>query len=321
LVSSKLMNYLENNTLSIEPFSIDEAFCEITWLHELYKMTLEEYVLKLQKDIIENVWVPVSIWVSTTRIKAKIFSKLNKPRWIFIDLWNSKELYKELELDIVPFIWRSMQNILKYKCNNVYDFISLWYPYLRRIIWKTATDLWFELSWVNAFVINKCKTPKSMSRWRSFNKNITNNKDFLYKQLLLNFNYLYDEFSIKKYTLKKISIFFRDRNKITYVYNYTFSENKFIRNEILKSIQKLFIENYDNTIFLRSTGIVFSGLIKKEEEQLSLFSNINKINNSNLELNSVINMINNKFNSHILSFWVDLLWKKFSDKLWIRKKI
>jgi len=229
LISSKLMNCLENNTLSIEPFSIDEAFCEITWLPELYKMNLEEYILKLQKDIISEVWVPVSIWVSTTRIKAKIFSKLNKPIWVFIDLWNSKELYKELELDIVPFIWKSMQNILKYKCNNVYDFISLWYPYLKKIIWKTATDLWLELSWVNCYHLRKTHISKSMSRWRSFNKNITNNKKYLYSQLLLNFNHLYEEFTIKNYTLKKISIYFRDKEKQTHIYHYVLSEKTFLR--------------------------------------------------------------------------------------------
>jgi len=55
------MNYLKENTLSMEPFSIDEAFCEITGLPELYKMNLEDYILKLQNDVIKHIGVPVSI--------------------------------------------------------------------------------------------------------------------------------------------------------------------------------------------------------------------------------------------------------------------
>ena len=319
-VSSKLMNFLEENTLSMDPFSIDEAFCEITGLPELYKMNLEKYVLKLQKEIIRNVWVPVSIWVSTTKIKAKIFSKLNKPKWVFIDLWNSKELYKSLELDIVPFIWKSMQNILKYKCNNVYDFISLWYPYLKKNIWKTATDLWLELSWVNCFKFRKATITKSMSRWRSFNKNITNNKEYLYSQLLLNFNHLYDEFTLKNYTLKKISIFFRYKDKQTYVFHYMLTEKTFIRKKILKVMQRLFLDHYNTSNLYRSTWVIFSNLELIKEKQLNLFENIRTEEKGNSDLLSVINNINIKLKSHKISFWTDLLWKWFDSKLWILKQ-
>ena len=92
IISDKLMKYLKNNTLDIEPFSIDEAFCEISWLAEMNKLSLINYLKKLQKDILEKVWIPVSIWVSNTRIKAKIFSKLNKPFWIYISIALQSEL-------------------------------------------------------------------------------------------------------------------------------------------------------------------------------------------------------------------------------------
>jgi nucleotidyltransferase/DNA polymerase involved in DNA repair len=45
------MKYLRENTLKTEPFSIDEAFCEITGLPELYNTSLEDYIKKLQKDV------------------------------------------------------------------------------------------------------------------------------------------------------------------------------------------------------------------------------------------------------------------------------
>jgi nucleotidyltransferase/DNA polymerase involved in DNA repair len=49
------MVYLKENTLSIEPFSIDEAFCEITGLAEMNKLSLIDYLKKLQKKILVNV--------------------------------------------------------------------------------------------------------------------------------------------------------------------------------------------------------------------------------------------------------------------------
>jgi nucleotidyltransferase/DNA polymerase involved in DNA repair len=49
------MKYLEYNTLSLEPFSIDEAFCDITGLAEMNKMSLSKYIEKLQTDIYNEI--------------------------------------------------------------------------------------------------------------------------------------------------------------------------------------------------------------------------------------------------------------------------
>ena len=318
-ISNKMMEYLKENTLKTEPFSIDEAFCEITGLPELNKLSLEDYIKKLQKDVINHIWIPVSIWVSTTRIKAKIFSKLNKPNWYYIDLWESKELYKLLPLSIVPFIWKSKQEFLKYKCKNVYDFIKSGFFYLKKSLWKTSTDLWLELSGVNAFVVRKNPESKSMSRWRSFNKNITNNKEFLHKQLIENFNYLFQEFSHKNYKCNKVSIFFRDKEKETHIYNYCWTKKVFERQELLKVVEYLFSKNYSTNMLCRSTGLVFAWLEKNINIQLNIFENINKQQNSNKQLFLVINQINNKYNSNKISFGTDLLGKKFGSRLGIRK--
>jgi nucleotidyltransferase/DNA polymerase involved in DNA repair len=50
-----MMNFLRKNTLKVEPFSIDEAFCEITGLAELYKLSLEDYIKKLKSEIIKYI--------------------------------------------------------------------------------------------------------------------------------------------------------------------------------------------------------------------------------------------------------------------------
>jgi nucleotidyltransferase/DNA polymerase involved in DNA repair len=49
------MSYLRENTLKTEPFSIDEAFCEITGLPELYKLSLEDYIKKLKYKVAKHI--------------------------------------------------------------------------------------------------------------------------------------------------------------------------------------------------------------------------------------------------------------------------
>jgi nucleotidyltransferase/DNA polymerase involved in DNA repair len=56
-------------------------------------MSLEKYV-----------GIPVSIGVSHTRMKAKIFSKINKPYGIYIGLGSEKELFRDLPLAQIPFV-------------------------------------------------------------------------------------------------------------------------------------------------------------------------------------------------------------------------
>jgi len=321
LISDKLMAYLELNTLNIEPFSIDEAFCEITWLAEMNKLSLENYTKKIQKDILKKIWIPVSIWVSNTRIKAKIFSKLNKPFWIFISLNNKKdkETFQTLPLSIVPFIWKKTWEKFKYLCNNVYDFINIWYWKLKDKIWKNATDLRLELIGVNAFVVKKSQKSKSMSRWRSFNHNITSNKEFLKKQLILNFNWLYEEFITKEIELKTVSIFLRDKSLFTHVFNYNMMEHTYIRADILKIIIDLFEQNFDKNTLYRSTWIVFSNFRSYKPEQTSIYDKPLRDKTNHLKLAKTVNTLNKKYWWHKLCFWVDLLWEKSLLKVWIRK--
>ncbi len=322
LVSSKLMKYLEENTLSVEPFSIDEAFCDITWLPDMNKLDIWDYIKKLQLDILDKIWVPVSIWVSNTRIKAKIFSKLNKPFWYYISLSSSldKQLFSNLPISIVPFIWKSSQAKLKYKAKTVYDFISLWYDSLKKTFWKNATDLWLELSWVNIYRVKKSNYSKSMSRWRSFNKHKTNNKEFLYEQLVLNFNHLYEEMIEKEYELKKVSIFFRDIGFYVHVFSYDFNDFIDSRKDIFEIVRALFLNHYDESIICRSTWVLFSWLRKKWFYQTSIFDKTLRDKSHNLKLSRVINAINSKYNTHKISYGTYLLDKSLSAKLGIRSR-
>jgi nucleotidyltransferase/DNA polymerase involved in DNA repair len=54
-ISKKLMDFLREHTQNIEVFSIDEAFVELTGLPESLGMSLEEYVIYLQKKILQEI--------------------------------------------------------------------------------------------------------------------------------------------------------------------------------------------------------------------------------------------------------------------------
>ena len=137
--------------------------------------------------------------------------------------------------------------------------------------------------------------------------------------LLLNFNNLYDEFTLKSFELKKVSIFFRDKLKITHVFHHNIWNYTSVRKEILDIIKKLFEANYDENTLYRSTWIIFSNLKNTSFHQTSIFEKTYILENKNSNLITTINKINTKFKKHKISFWSDLLNSDFNSKSWIRK--
>lgn len=320
-VSDKLFKYLSEKTLSLEPFSIDEAFCEITWLPEYFWVSIEKYVKNLQKEILETIWIPVSIWVANTHIKSKIFSKINKPFWIYIWLLKDKEieLFKKMKVSYIPFIWRKLTYRIEDKSPTIYDFMKLWFWEIKKEIGKNWTDLWLELMWVNAFIVRKSKEAKSISRSRSFNKHMTTDKDFLWNQALIHFNRLFEDITSKNIEIKHISLFFRDKEFRVFNYEKKFQEHTNERNILLSYLKELFENNYSNILLCRSVWIVFSDFRSYLPRQMSIFDKPIKWKDNNYELSKVISKLNEKYHSRKITFWTSLLWNNEKAKLWFRK--
>lgn len=320
-ISEKIEKYLTYNTLKYEPFSIDEWFCDITWLPELYKMTVGEYLRKLQKNILKEIWIPVSIWCANTRIKAKIYSKLNKPYWVYI--WHNTEqevkLFKKLPLKDIPYIGRAYQERFKYSCKTIYDFVHLWFWRIKKEIGKNWTDLRLELSWVNSFVVKKTPEAKSIWRSRSFNKQMTSNIDFLKEQLLLNFDRVYETICDKNIEVKVISIMLRDKSFYTYIYDYKLPEHTNLRKVILGIVLDLFNNNYSADKTYRSTWVILADFRSYLPKQTTIFDKPLRSKENEYKLVKAVNFLNEKYWTHKVSFWFSLIGKWYEAKLGIRK--
>lgn len=66
-------------TPKVEPLSIDEAFLDLTGTQRLHKKTPAQSLILLQKDILNEVGVTVSVGLSYNKFLAKTASDLDKP--------------------------------------------------------------------------------------------------------------------------------------------------------------------------------------------------------------------------------------------------
>jgi len=171
-ISRKLMKYLKEHTLDVRIFSIDEAFVEISWLPELAGQGIEDYLSSLQQNILREIWVPVSIWVSNTRLKAKIFSKLRKPFGIcvWVDMGIEKEIFQGLSFREIPFIWSQTAKKLDHYISSLQDYVDIWYFDIMRRFGKNGGKIWLELRGVSSMSFRKKGTQKSMGRAENQNK-------------------------------------------------------------------------------------------------------------------------------------------------------
>ncbi len=322
-ISNELFSFLKEKVISIEIFSIDEAFCEITWLPEFYKLSLEKFLKNLQKQILQNIWIPVSIWCAETRIKAKIFSKINKPFGIYIwfDEKKEKELFKNLDIRKIPFIWKNYAKRFVWN-STIYDFLQLWFWDLKNKIGKNACDLWLELMWVNAFVINKSKDIKSISRSRSFNKNINSDKDFLFSEAKKHFERIFLNIVEKNLEIKAIALLLRTKEFKTLIFEYKLQEYTNNRKILFTHLTYLFEKNFNSLILYRSVWVIFYKFRSFLPMQKNLFDLNLRWKENNYKLYKAIESINNKYGEHKICFWTSLNWIKFKkeENLWIRFK-
>ena len=316
-VSRKLMAYLKKNTLSIEKFSIDEAFCEITWLPELYKKSTYEYIVYLQDDIQKQIGIPVSIWVANTRIKAKIFSDLNKPYGIYIGNYSETErqCFEKIAFWKIPFAGKQTQKRFQYRCNTISDFLDLWFWQLKKECGKSMTTLWLELYGVNAFQIDNQKQAKSLSRSRSFNKQKSSDTVFLKTQILGHFETVYTWITEKSIEIAEIWVMLRDEDFKTHRLTYKFPQHTNDRQKMLLAIKYIFEQVYDKDVIYRSTWVNCYNLRSYLPRQLNLFEKEFQKKDNSYELSRTINKLNYKYGKQKLCFWSDLLDQKISERV------
>lgn len=305
-VSKMFMEFLRENSLEIYIFSIDEAFIEITWLDVLYKKSYLELAVDLKKKIKNELWLPVSIWISNTRIRAKIFSEVNKPFWEFVWLgdYEVEEIFKKLKISDIPFIWKKLQERLKYTAKSIDDYRKLPFWQLKELIWKNGTDLWLELNWVDTLKrIWWQFEAKSISRTRSFNHEMLTDKARLWLKLVSNFEIAFEDLMKNNFETKSIWLYLRDKEMKRYLFEWKFEEYTNNKKFLLNSLKKLFEQYFVLWIIYRSTWVVFSIFQKTTPKQLSLFQQTNDIFDKNKKLSETILNLNTKFGKFIITSW------------------
>ncbi len=177
-VSDKLNDFLSSFTNGTEVFSIDESFCDITGIAELYNLSYEKFAYYLKLKIKKEIGIPVSIWVARTKLLAKLFSDTNKPFWEFVALEESlvDSILEKLDMHEVCFLGDARTDKLKwYGMRTAYDVKHADHNKIKKLLWVDGLKIRMELNERDVMTFASPLIPKNITRSRSFHPNFTSN--------------------------------------------------------------------------------------------------------------------------------------------------
>lgn len=277
-ISEKVMAVLKTFSPFVEIYSIDEAFVDLTGLERLYKRNYLEIAQLIREKVLEEVGIPVSIGVSSSKSLAKLASDKAKKHETGVFLIGSRKILPLLQKTSIDEIWGIGKNLSimlrKHGILTAYELISQDDLWLDKQIGRRGLEMKHELlGEMVSPVSNEIKLPKSIQKTCALAK-FTSDKDYLKNSL--NYHIHRACVNLRKINAKckGVSLFLRTKDFKVYCEKKVLTTGCDFEFEISDIIFELLDKVYNPNILYRSTGVILDNFVLNSQEQISLFANV-----------------------------------------------
>ncbi len=301
-ISNNIMTLLRTFSPTIEQYSIDEAFIDLTGLRRLYRCSYENIAKMIREEILLKIGIPVSIGISTSKTLAKLAS-LEAKRTNGVNTIGYRAINFVLKNTKLNDVWGVGKNttefMAKYGIHNAYDFSQQSDEWLRSKLGIRGVQMKAELRGETIFKISSNSVlPKSIQHTRSF-ANFSDDKEFIKNSIIYHINnacFKLTELGLKTSCLRVV---LRTKDFRYFIEKKLFLQPTDWETDIIQTALELFDKMYMKNTLYRSSGIVFENLIKAQDVQMSLFSDIDTINKK-AALSSTIDKLTKRFKKNIV---------------------
>lgn len=302
-VSNHIMSILKNFSPFVQIYSIDEAFIDLTGLTRLYKRNYYKLAKHLRSKILEEVDIPVSIGVSSTKTLSKLASDKAKNISDGIYLIGKQKIKKELRHTNIEEIWgigrRLTKNLKRHGVLTAEELVEKTDKWLDSKIGIHGIEMRHELlGEMVSTVTNEVKAPKSIQNTRAFGM-FTNDFNFIKNELNKHIHTSCRK--LRKYETKclQIGVMLRTKDfRVFYTKQDLITPTDF-ELEISNLAINLLKEIYNPNILYRSTGVILDKIGEQGTEQLSLYSD-NIIETKKKNLAKCFDKLESKFGKNIV---------------------
>ena len=302
-ISKQVMAILKDFSPNVQIYSIDEAFVDFTGLTKLYKKNYYELGIALQKRVWEEVNIPVTIGVSTSKTLAKLASdkaKNTSDRVALAGKQTRISLLKRTEIDEVWGIGRRLGVKLRgYGIRTAYDFTQRDDAWIQKRFGKNGLVTKAELLGVMVSPISdKIELPKSISDSKSFLE-FTSDIQFLRNELSIHIHSCCKRLRKIDCKCSTIGVFLKTKDFRTFYEKAELDSPLDFEFDISKKAFELLDKMYNSSVLYRSIGVVFENFKQSSTEQLSLFEN-NQKKQKNEQLGKSLDKLEKKFGRNIV---------------------
>ncbi len=302
-ISQKVMAVLKSFSPTVEVYSIDEAFIDLTGLERLYKRNYLEIAQMIREKVLEEVDIPVSIGVSSSKSLAKLASDKAKKLEEGVFLIGSRKITPLLQKTSIDEIWGIGRNLSlmlrKHGILTAYELVSQDDLWLDKQIGIRGLEMKHELlGEMISPVSNEVKLPKSIQKTCALAK-FTSDKEYLKNSL----NYHIHRACVKLRKInakcKGVSIFLRTKDFKVYCEKKVLNAGCDFELEISDIVFELLDKIYNPNILYRSTGVILDTFVLNSEEQMSLFADIS-VDTKKEKLSKCFDKLEQKFGKDII---------------------
>ncbi len=284
-MSRRVMNIISEFAPSIEVYSIDEAFIDLTGI----KLNYEDYAKSLRATILKYTGIPVSIGIGSTKTLSKVANHIAKDDEKLAgvcSLINFKDIDNVLEKTEVGEVWgvgrRLSEKLIRQGINNAKLLKYCDDRWIRKMMSINGLKTVTELRGTSCLPIQEISvTRKSCCTTRTFGRPLLDLKDI--EQATATFaRRATERIRSEGLVASSISVFLRtspfDRgnryysNSSSITLSYPTCDTICIINNALAIVRKLFKQGYE----YKKGGVLLSGFYNQGEEPPNLFTNTQK---------------------------------------------
>ena len=318
-MSRRVMNIISEFTPSIEVYSIDEAFIELTNMNVVYK----SYARRMRKVILQYTGIPVSIGIASTKTLTKVANHIAKDDESLegvCSLIQHENLDQVLEDTNVADVWGvGRQLSKKLIANGIFNAKLLKNcedAWVRKMMSVNGLKTVSELREISCLDLEETSaTRKSCCTTRSFGKPLINLEDI--EQAVTTFaRRATERIRGENLIASTVSVFLRtnpfDRNRYysnssTTTLSYPTYDTVQIVKTALQLTKIIFRENYK----YKKAGVLLSGFYEKGTETKDLFS---EARYRSPKLMSAVDQINERYGSDTIQIATECQMGKWKQK-------
>ena len=300
LFSMRMYEIVRRYTPTVEEYSIDECFADLTGLRGVHHMSYGDIAQRIKQNLELELGMTFSIGLASTKVLAKVGSKWKKPAGLTtIPLRDAPTYLGKLDIENVWGIGPNTAAYLrKYSIRSALDFAHKDETWVTKMLSKPYQEIWRELRGEVVYELNTAgkETYKSISKTKTFTPP-SKDPAFVYAQLSKNIENACIKARRWGLVSPRIVFFLKTQDFKYHGYEIKLSHPTCVPQDILREVSIHFARVYKPGTLYRATGVTLTDLSEDKLTQLDLFGSVKHSQGIKKVFESV-DTISNRYGKH-----------------------